>query len=102
MRGCESLIRELSLKKHFQLAFSFLGALAVIATAFSTAGYAQQRDKPRLVLQVTVDQLRGDLPGRYYNRLGEGGFRTRRWLPVPTPPPMAWSRTSGWIGRAAI
>jgi predicted AlkP superfamily pyrophosphatase or phosphodiesterase len=32
-------------------------------------------DKPRLVLQITVDQLRGDLPLRYADRLGEGGFR---------------------------
>jgi predicted AlkP superfamily pyrophosphatase or phosphodiesterase len=32
-------------------------------------------DKPRLILQITVDQLRGDLPTRYYDRLGEGGFR---------------------------
>lgn len=30
---------------------------------------------PRLVLQITVDQLRGDLPTRYYGRLGNGGFR---------------------------
>lgn len=30
---------------------------------------------PRLVLQITVDQLRGDLPTRYYDRLGEGGIR---------------------------
>ena len=32
-------------------------------------------DQPRLVLQITVDQLRGDLPTRYYNRLGNDGFR---------------------------
>jgi predicted AlkP superfamily pyrophosphatase or phosphodiesterase len=32
-------------------------------------------EKPRLVLQITVDQLRGDLPTRYYDRLGEDGFR---------------------------
>ena len=32
-------------------------------------------DAPKLVLQITVDQLRGDLPTRYYDRLGEGGFR---------------------------
>ena len=31
--------------------------------------------KPKLVLQITVDQLRGDLPGRYADRLPEGGFR---------------------------
>ena len=30
---------------------------------------------PRLVLQITVDQLRGDLPMRYESRLGDGGFR---------------------------
>lgn len=32
-------------------------------------------DKPKLILQITVDQLRSDLPTRYYERLGEGGFR---------------------------
>jgi len=36
---------------------------------------ARATNKPRLVIQVTVDQLRGDLPMRYYDRLGEGGFR---------------------------
>jgi len=30
---------------------------------------------PKLILQITVDQLRGDLPTRYYDRLGEGGFK---------------------------
>ena len=30
---------------------------------------------PRLVLQITVDQLRGDLPARYLNKMGKGGFR---------------------------
>jgi hypothetical protein len=34
---------------------------------------------PRLVLQITVDQLRADLPLRYEDRLSEGGFlRLRR------------------------
>ncbi len=36
---------------------------------------AAQRLKPRLILQITVDQLRGDLPMRYYERLAEGGLR---------------------------
>ena len=31
--------------------------------------------QPKLVLQITVDQLRGDLPMRYYDRLSDGGFR---------------------------
>jgi predicted AlkP superfamily pyrophosphatase or phosphodiesterase len=30
---------------------------------------------PQLILQITVDQLRGDLLARYYDRLGDGGFR---------------------------
>lgn len=37
--------------------------------------YLQKPSKPRLVLQITVDQLRGDLPMRYYDRLGKNGFR---------------------------
>ena len=30
---------------------------------------------PGLVLQITVDALRGDLPGRYSHLFGDGGFR---------------------------
>ncbi|MDH3977478.1 MAG: alkaline phosphatase family protein [Gammaproteobacteria bacterium] len=30
---------------------------------------------PRLVLQITVDQLRGDMPARYLDKMGKGGFR---------------------------
>lgn len=52
-----------------------LAALAIFTTGFVAKGTAQERNKPRLILQITVDQLRGDLPGRYYDRLGEGGFR---------------------------
>ena len=43
------------------------------ALLFVSPVYAD--DKPKLILQITVDQLRGDLPTRYYDRLGEGGFR---------------------------
>ena len=32
-------------------------------------------EKPKLILQITVDQFRGDLPTRYYDRLGKGGLR---------------------------
>ena len=38
-------------------------------TAFS------QTHKPKLVLQITVDQLRGDLPEKFMKNMGEGGFR---------------------------
>lgn len=33
------------------------------------------RQSPKLVLQITVHQLRGDLPTRFLERLGKGGFR---------------------------
>ena len=36
---------------------------------------AEAAEPPRLVLQITVDALRGDLPGRYSHLFGDGGFR---------------------------
>ncbi len=53
----------------------WLAALAVLATGLVADATAQERSKPKLILQITVDQLRGDLPARYYDRLGEGGLR---------------------------
>ncbi|MCJ7755422.1 MAG: alkaline phosphatase family protein [Thermoanaerobaculales bacterium] len=47
-------------------------ALTVGATSSISAAGAPEI---RLVLQITVDQLRGDLPGVVMDRLGEGGFR---------------------------
>ena len=32
-------------------------------------------EKPKLVLQITVDQLRGDMPTAYLDRMGKGGFK---------------------------
>jgi predicted AlkP superfamily pyrophosphatase or phosphodiesterase len=49
---------------HIALLLAILG-VATLATA----------EKPRLVLFITVDQLRGDMPIRYADRFGEGGFR---------------------------
>lgn len=46
--------------------------LAVIPISASSA---KGPNSPRLILQITVDQLRGDLPTRYYDHLGEGGLR---------------------------
>jgi predicted AlkP superfamily pyrophosphatase or phosphodiesterase len=47
----------------------------MLVAAFFFASTLQAADAPRLILQVTVDQLRGDLPTRYLDRLGDGGFR---------------------------
>lgn len=46
--------------------------------AFFFAQHSLAADSPKLILQITVDQLRADLPTRYYERLGEGGFRYLR------------------------
>jgi len=35
----------------------------------------QAAEKPKLVLQITVDQLRGDIPTAYLNKMGKGGFK---------------------------
>lgn len=50
--------------------------LTAICPLGSTVVFAQGgKNTPKLILQITVDQLRGDLPKRYYERLGEGGFK---------------------------
>lgn len=41
----------------------------------SALGSAPALAQPRLVLQITVDQLRGDLPWRHMEQFGKGGFR---------------------------
>ena len=52
-------------------AFSLLFILLLATSCFSEKRHKQ----PKLILQITVDALRGDLPGRFNNVLGEGGFR---------------------------
>ena len=36
---------------------------------------AASAERPKLVLQITIDQLRGDMPLRFKNRFGPDGFR---------------------------
>lgn len=52
-----------------------LQALMITGISISALAPAIAGDKPKLILQITVDQLRGDLPTRYYDRLGKGGLR---------------------------
>lgn len=37
--------------------------------------HASEQERPRLVLFIVVDQLRGDMPWRFQDRFGQGGFR---------------------------
>jgi len=50
----------------------------IIATSLlflSTLLLAQSVSQPKLIVQITVDQLRGDLPDKFMKNMGEGGFR---------------------------
>ncbi len=59
----------MTIRKHF-----LLGMISLLALMFASPSLAASTP-PKLVLQITVDALRGDLPDRYYDRLGENGFR---------------------------
>lgn len=50
-------------------------AIARLLVGLFCCSLAWAEEPPKLILQITVDQLRGDLPTRYYDRLGDGGFR---------------------------
>ncbi|RLA76284.1 MAG: hypothetical protein DRG30_03210 [Epsilonproteobacteria bacterium] len=49
----------------------FTTAIITLATSMAFA------NQPKLILQITVDQLRGDLPDKFMKNMGDGGFR---WL----------------------
>ena len=53
------------------------GALLAVSwlVLLPSASAAKALEQPRLILQITVDALRGDLPARHLNQMGEGGFR---------------------------
>ena len=50
-------------------------ALLILGLCVATAHAAPSHVPPKLVLQITVDQLRGDLLPRFRDRFGSGGFR---------------------------
>ncbi len=49
--------------------------LLLLLAAAGAHGQGVAPKPPRLILQVTVDQLRGDMPASVHDRLGEGGFK---------------------------
>ena len=56
-----------------------VGVLYLTSTMLFATKKASQSTipKPKLILQITVDQLRGDLPDKFMKNMGQGGFR---WL----------------------
>ena len=53
----------------------FTAAIFFAVLACSTSVNSAGQEPPKLILQITVDALRGDLPSRFSSVLGEGGFR---------------------------
>jgi predicted AlkP superfamily pyrophosphatase or phosphodiesterase len=52
-----------------------IGGFVCLALHTVPGWTAQLQESARLVVQITVDALRGDLPQRYAHLFGEGGFR---------------------------
>jgi len=54
----------------------FLFIFLTVALVFGVVSSAPAADNPpKLILQITVDGLRGDIPARYLDRFGKGGFK---------------------------
>src|SRR5262245_41928805 len=49
--------------------------VGLLVLAIASAMLAAEPPRPKLIVQISVDQLRGDLPLRYQERFVEGGFR---------------------------
>ena len=49
--------------------------VSVLANLPGAGSFAWAGEQPKLILQITVDALRGDLPSRFNHVLGDGGFR---------------------------
>jgi predicted AlkP superfamily pyrophosphatase or phosphodiesterase len=49
--------------------------LAALIAALFLSSIASASESPKLIVQITIDQLRADLPSRYYDRFGDKGFK---------------------------
>jgi predicted AlkP superfamily pyrophosphatase or phosphodiesterase len=63
-----------SIKRHIKIS-AVLAALLFLLPVSNAWSQNNTVKSPKLILQVTVDQLRGDMPGSVYDQLGKGGFR---------------------------
>lgn len=48
---------------------------AILAQTVFIGAEVMAAENPKLVVMITIDQLRGDMPKQYYNRFGKGGFK---------------------------
>ena len=61
--------KDCDMAQYFKSSVWFIGMASLLPMAC-----LQAVEKPKLVLQITVDQLRGDMPTAYLDRMGKGGF----------------------------
>ena len=66
-------ISDSSFKRHARFFLAVIASMLAVSLLPGTS--ARASEQPKLVLQITVDALRGDLPSRFSNVLGQGGFR---------------------------
>jgi predicted AlkP superfamily pyrophosphatase or phosphodiesterase len=55
--------------------FTLFQAILALALLPFSGAVTWAGEQPKLILQITVDALRGDLPNRFADVLGDGGFR---------------------------
>ena len=65
---------EMESKESFKYLKRVFVVLSLMLFSLDTMGQ-DVKSHPKLILQITVDQLRGDMPRSVYERLGEDGFR---------------------------
>jgi predicted AlkP superfamily pyrophosphatase or phosphodiesterase len=75
-RGSACMIWKKNILRKGQLMRLMPGTKALLFCAITALPVAASADRqPKLILQITVDQLRGDMPTRHLAQFGEGGFR---------------------------
>ena len=63
-------------KHHYFSVFSMQVAITVSMLFIGNVLYSQNAAKPKLILQITVDQFKGNLPTKYMRNMGQGGYRS--------------------------
>jgi len=77
--------------------------LAVTGAVAPAAAGAAESEKPRLIVQITVDALRGDLPTRFAHVTGDDGFRYLKERGVNyTSANYAHANTETIVGHASL
>jgi len=67
------------MKRHLKIV-AVLSALIFLLPALSAYSQNKSGKSPKLILQITVDQLRGDMPGSVYDQWGTDDSYVTNWV----------------------